>query len=130
MDNLHKAVQSYKKFADKKRTPGPEIKPNGWVMLNSKNLKLKVGIRKFSPKFLGPFKVRKIVNPVAYELALPSTWKVHPVFHRSLLKPFEGAVPKKLSIPQVEPSIEYVVERILKEQSSKGRTQFLVKWKY
>ena len=44
MDNLHKAFQSYKKFANKKRTTGSEIKPNGWVMLNSENLKLKVGI--------------------------------------------------------------------------------------
>ena len=130
MDNLNKAVQSYKKFADMKRSSGPEVKLNGWVMLNSKNLKLKVGIRKFSPKFLGPFKVKKVVNPVAYELALPRTWKVHPVFHRSLLKPFEGTVPKQLAVPQVEPSIEYAVEKILKERTIKGKTQFLIKWKH
>ena len=67
---------------------------------------------------------------MAYKLALPSTWKVHPVFHRSLLKPFEGTVPKQLAVPQVEPSIEYAVEKILKERTIKGKTQFLIKWKH
>ena len=130
MDNLNKASQTHKRFANLKRIPGPEIKTGGWVMLISKNLMLKVGIRRFSPKFLGPFKVKKVVNAVAFELVLPSTWKVHPVFHRSLLKPFEGKVPKHLSLPQVEPSFEYEVEKILRERMVKGKTQFLVKWKH
>ena len=130
MDNLNKASQTYKRFADLKRTPGPEIKAGAWVMLNSKNLKLKVEIRKFSPKFLGPFKVKKVTNIVAYELVLPSTWKVHPVFHWSLLKPFEGKIPRHLSLPQVEPSYKYEVEKILKERIVKGMNQFLVKWKH
>ena len=67
---------------------------------------------------------------MAYKLALPSTWRVHPVFHQSLLKPFEGKIPRHLSLPQVEPSYKYEVEKILKERMVKGKNQFLVKWKH
>ena len=38
---------------------------------------------------MGPFFVTKRVGPVAYELELPQTWKIHPVFHTSLLRPFK-----------------------------------------
>jgi hypothetical protein len=35
----------------------------------------------------GPFPVIKQINPVAYQLRLPLSWRVHPVFHVSLLRP-------------------------------------------
>ena len=31
------------------------------------------------------------VGPVAYELELPRTWKIHNVFHTSLLRPFRSS---------------------------------------
>ena len=37
---------------------------------------------------MGPFFVTKRVGPVAYELELPQTWRLHLVFHTSLLRPF------------------------------------------
>ena len=37
---------------------------------------------------MGPFFVTKRIGPVAYELELPLTWRIHPVVHTSLLKPF------------------------------------------
>ena len=39
-------------------------------------------------KWMGPFKVVQRVNDVAYELELPKPWKIHKVFHVSLLKPY------------------------------------------
>ena len=42
---------------------------------------------KFSPRYVGPYKILKRVGNVAYELALPAELAaVHPVFHISLLK--------------------------------------------
>jgi hypothetical protein len=40
---------------------------------------------KISHKFYGPYTIFKRVDPVAYQLALPSHYKLHPIFHVSCL---------------------------------------------
>ena len=41
-------------------------------------------------KLFGPFKVKKLVGPEgqSVELELPSRWRVHNVFHTSLVEPY------------------------------------------
>ena len=46
---LNHAIQTYKNFADRKQTPGPAITKDSWVLLNAKNLKFKLGVKKLSP---------------------------------------------------------------------------------
>jgi hypothetical protein len=54
---------------------------------------------------LGPFRVSKQVNEVAYRLDLPSSMKIHPVFHVSLLEPYrESTIPRRL--PALPPPIK------------------------
>ena len=85
------AAQSRQKaYADSKRRD-VSLSVREEVLLSTKNLKLKVvaaNARKLLPKFIGPFTVAKRANPVAYELELPETMKVHNVFHVSLLRPY------------------------------------------
>ena len=74
-------------LADRHRTPAPAYKQGQRVWLSSKNIPLKTDSRKLSPRYLGPFESQSVINPVAVRLRLPSSLRVHPVFHVSRLKP-------------------------------------------
>jgi len=79
---LGKAQEEMKKYADRKRAEVDEYKVGDLVMLRTKNLKYQiVGRRteKLTERFVGPYKIKKIVSLNAVELELPSTVKIHPV---------------------------------------------------
>ncbi len=72
--------QYHNKYAkDRSYAPGEKV----W--LNSKYIKTKRN-RKLEPKFFGPFRVLHLVGKQAYKLELSKKWKIHNVFHMSLLK--------------------------------------------
>ena len=54
--------------------------------------------RKLSPVYFGPYKVTKVVSPLAYRLELPGAMRVHDVFHISKLKPYNhtDAFPERI----------------------------------
>ena len=60
------------------------------VWLEGTNLRLPTNVTpKLSPRRYGPFKVAAIISKVAYKLELPEHWKIHNVFHASLLTPYK-----------------------------------------
>ena len=92
---------------------------------------------KLQRRFVGPFRVEAQISRVAYKLELPEQWRVHPVFHSSLLKPFQQSswsVPVEAPQPEfeVDDGPIYRVERILRWRSvRRGRRrvrEFLVTW--
>ena len=76
-----------------------------------------------------------MISPVAYELKLPPQWRIHLVFHVSLLTPYiETTVhgPNYTRPPPdlVEGEAEWEVEAILAHQyfGRQKKLQYLVKW--
>ena len=45
--------------------------------------------KKIKQRREGPFKVTKVIRPVTYQLELPKTWKIHNVFHTTLLRQYK-----------------------------------------
>ena len=83
---LGKAQADMKKYADKKRSDVDEYRVGDLVMLSTKDLKYQmVGRRteKLTERFVGPYRVKKIVSSNAIELELPSTVKIHLVVNVS-----------------------------------------------
>ena len=80
------------------------------------------------PHFVGPFRVLRTVGANAFELDLPVTMKVHPVFNVSLLRLYHGVYSPPGPII-VEGEAEYEVECIVRHRQKGNRCQYLVRWK-
>ena len=59
------------------------------VILDGRNIKTCRPSKKLDHKNQGPFQVEKIISPLPIRLTLPRKWKIHNVFHISLLKPYQ-----------------------------------------
>jgi len=57
-------------------------------MLSSKNLRTQRPSKKLDHKIQGPFEIEKVVSPNAVMLKLPRRWRLHNIFHVSLLEPY------------------------------------------
>jgi len=83
---LGKAQEEMKKYVDRKRAEVDEYKVGDLVMLSTKDLKYQmVGRRteKLMERFVGPYRIKKIISSNAVELELPSIVKVHSVVNVS-----------------------------------------------
>jgi len=86
---LEQTREAMNKYHDRKATPQPDRETGDLVMLNAKNIKSKRPTRKFTPRFYGPVKVLEKKGNRVLKLDIPAHWKIHPVFHVSLLKPYK-----------------------------------------
>lgn len=114
-------------------------------MLSTRYLKLHhSGCDKLLPRYVGPFRVTDVINPVAFRLKLPSTMRIHNVFHASLLKVFR-ARPGYEPHPHpmiIEDHEEYEVEALIQRRwkpvashkkangtkVKRGRWEYYVRW--
>ncbi|KAK3529770.1 hypothetical protein QTP86_003023 [Hemibagrus guttatus] len=134
---LQRALRRCRTTADLRRSQAPEYQPGQKVWLSTRDIKLRLPCRKLSPRFIGPFTIVRQINPITYHLQLPPEYKIHPVFHVSLLKPHHPSV-----LPSTEPGAAeepplpllvdngtaYLVKEILDSRRRGGRLEYLVDW--
>jgi hypothetical protein len=132
---LKAAQDRQKAYADKKRRH-VDISVGQLVLLSTKNITFKhPGSTKFLPKWVGPFKVTKQINDVAFQLELPETMRrLHPVFHISLIKPYvaSGTVqpppPALVDEEGVLWRVDSLLDRRETKRGHKKVTEYLIKW--
>jgi len=112
-----------KRYADKKRAKVDNYKVEDLVMLSTKDLKYQmVGRRtdKLMERFVGPYKIKKIVLSNVVELELSNTVKIHLVVNVSRIRKYVGQVEgqkKEQPAPVIiEGEEEWEVERILNKR--------------
>jgi Chromo (CHRromatin Organisation MOdifier) domain len=106
------------------------------VWLEGTNLKLTHPKAKLDAKRYGPFSITKEISPVVFQLALPPQWRIHDVFHTSLLTPYKETEEHGENFAQPPPELiegqeEYEVEQIIDSRWwGRGRKlQYLLQWK-
>ena len=93
------------------------------MMLSTKDLKYQmVGRRteKLTERFVGPYRIKKIISLNVVELELPSIVKIHPIVNISRIQRYigqvEGQKKEQPALVIVEGEEEWKVKRILNKQ--------------
>lgn len=150
-DNLKIAQENLKQAQDRQKHAADQHRRDmtfsigDQVLLSTANLDLRLPgqSRKLLAKWIGPFKIKKVISPVTYQLDLPSKYQgLHPSFHVSLLRPYKDGTtdfPDRVKIDRPLPEInadgveEYEVECIIDKEVRRIRGRdvpyYLVKWK-
>jgi hypothetical protein len=91
---------------------------------------------KLAPKWYGPFKIKKKISDIVFQLELPHQWKIHNVFHTFLLTPYIKTELYGPNFPEppleiVKGDPEFKVEQIVgsRRTGKKETLQYKVRWK-
>jgi hypothetical protein len=76
------------KYYDQYHQPQPEHQVGDEVLLNAKNIWTVSPTRKQVHKLYAPFRILAQIGKSAYRLELQSRWRIHNVFHNTLLEPY------------------------------------------
>ena len=106
------------------------------IMLSTNNLKYQmIGRRteKLTERFVGLYKIKKIVLTNAVELELPSTVRILPVVNISriyrYIEQVEEQKKKQQALVIIEEEEEQEVERILNKWQIREKDKYLIQWK-
>ena len=114
--HMEKAVVTQQNYYNRKHR-NVQFSVGDLVLLSTQNLRLKGIPHKLQRKFCGPYKVLERIGTQAYRLKLPDMWRIHPVFHVSLLKQWRPStmqqLPGEIELEDPERPQYFDVEKIL-----------------
>ena len=104
------------------------------MWLEATNLCLNYPSRKLAPKQQGPFEISQVLSPLTYRLHLPATWKIHDIFHASLLSSYKETEAHGPNFSKPPPDLigteeEYEVEQIVSHCGTTRCHRYLIAWK-
>jgi len=130
---LGKVQEDMKKYANKRRGEADGYKVEDLVMLSTKDLKYQMVRRrmeKLTERFVGPYKIKKIISLNIVELELPSTIKIHSVVNVSRIRRYVGQVKgqrkEQPALVIIKGEEEWKVERILNKRQVREKNKYLV----
>lgn len=131
-EQLQKAQARYKATADVHRREEESYEINDKVLLSTKNIRTLRPTKKLDVTYIGPYRVKRRINPVTYELEMPDS-KLYPVYHTSLLKRYIQSEDKNRTTIQ-PPSIRindeegYILKNIIDVRKKGNGYQYLIDW--
>ena len=104
------------------------------VWLEGRNLTTTHPMAKLAPRRYGPFPITHVVSRTSYQLKLPPQWKIHDIFHATLLTPYKetalnGSRSQEPTPELIDGQPEWEVEQILRVRQYQRQVQYLVRWK-
>ena len=108
--------------------------PGDKVWLEGHNLTTTHPTAKLAPRCYGPFPITRVISCTSYQLKLPPQWKIHNIFHATLLTPYKETALNGHQNQEPAPELingqpEWEVEQILHVRRYQRQIQYLVRWK-
>ena len=103
-----------------------------WVLVDRRNLSIKTGNnRSLTNKWIGPYKIIKVVSRHAYKLEYPKGIRMHDVVHTSLLKPFRSRAENEMDedTDDEQKDLFFDVEKIVDSKRFGNTIKYRVRWK-
>jgi len=105
-EKAHKALdqtrEAMKKYYNRKATKQRDLKVGDQLLLNVNNIHTKRLSKKLNPKLYGPFQIIEKLGNRAFTLEISRRWKIHPIFHASLLELYRTSIQDEREPPPPE----------------------------
>ena len=126
---LGKVQEKIKKYTNRKKGEVNEYKVEDLVMLSTKDLKYQMAgkrTEKLTERFVGPYRIKKIVSLNIVELELSSIVKIHLIVNISRIQRYVGQRKEQPAPVVIKGEEEQKVKRILNKQRIREKNKYLV----
>ena len=136
-DQMKAAQASMARYANRDRLAPPPFHVGDRVFVRTDHIRTNRTARKLAEQKIGPFPIVSQPSAMSFTLRLPSTIRIHPVFHVSQLEPEHPNTFEDREQPPPPPLIvdgapEYLIERIVDSKYNRARRKcqlsYHVKW--